>query len=657
MSTKLDHQSVDALRFLAADMIQKANSGHPGVAIDIAPMAYQLWEKNMNFNPEDPKWINRDRFVLSAGHGSSQLYALLHFNGFGVSMDDIKQFRQWGSLTPGHPEYGHTPGVDATTGPLGQGISMAVGMALAEKHLAAVYNKPGYDVIDHYTYTILGDGDLNEGVSEEALNIAGDKGLGKLIALYDSNDVTLDGPLSLSTSEKVKERVEAAGWDYQLVEQGNTDLDDIDAAIKHAQHTSKPSMIEIKTTIGYGSPQAGTNAVHGNPLGEENLKAMREKLGWSYKPFEFPKEITDNFDKCVAAKKPAYDAWKKMYDEYTSKYPEDAKHLTSAKLDTDGLKSSFKPGDEVATRVACNDALQQLAAKNPQLWGGAADLYSSNKTYLSDDGDFTADNPKGRNVYFGIREFGMATSVNGINLHGGSRFFGSTFFVFSDYLRGAVRVAALMHLPSIFIFSHDSIAVGEDGPTHEPIEQLASFRAMPGLNVIRPADAHEMISAWKFIGAKTDAPTMLVASRQKLPVLKETEDAPVEKGGYILADSDKDTPDGILIASGSEVALALNAKKELAKQGVDVRVVSMPSTDLFNQQSADYREKVLPKAVTKRMAIEMAASQTWYQYTGLDGAVFGIDKFGASAPGPQVIEKYGFTVDNVVKSFKDLLNK
>ncbi|WP_283584390.1 transketolase [Limosilactobacillus difficilis] len=657
MSTKLDHQSVDALRFLAADMIEKANSGHPGVAIDIAPMAYQLWEKNMNFNPEDPKWINRDRFVLSSGHGSSQLYALLHFNGFGVSMDDIKQFRQWGSLTPGHPEYGHTPGVDATTGPLGQGISMAVGMALAEKHLAAIYNKPGYDVIDHYTYTILGDGDLNEGVSEEALNIAGDKGLGKLIALYDSNDVTLDGPLSLSTSEKVKSRVEAAGWDYQLVEQGNTDLDDIQAAIEHAKHTSKPSLIEVKTTIGYGSPQAGTNAVHGNPLGEENLKAMREKLGWDYKPFEFPKEITDNFDKCVAAKKPAYDAWQKMFADYSKKYPEDAKHMTSVKLDTDGLKSNYKPGDEVSTRVAGHDVLQQLAAKNPQLWGGAADLYSSNKTYLDDDGNFTADNPKGRNVYFGIREFGMATSINGINLHGGSRFFGSAFFVFSDYLRGAVRIAALMKLPSIFIFSHDSIAVGEDGPTHEPIEQLASFRAMPGLNVIRPADANEMVSAWKFIGNETDAPTMLVASRQNLPVLKETENAPVEKGGYILADSDKDTPDGILIAAGSEVSLAMNAKKELAKQGVDVRVVSMPSTDLFNQQPADYREKVLPKAVTKRMAIEMAASQTWYQYTGLDGAVFGIDKFGASAPGAEVIKNYGFTTENVVKSFKDLLNK
>lgn len=647
-------QAVDALRFLSTDMIQKANSGHPGVAIDAAPMAYGLWEKVMNFNPKDASWLNRDRFVLSAGHGSSLLYSLLYFNNFGLTLDDVKNFRQLGSKTPGHPEYGHTAGVDATTGPLSQGLAMSVGMAMAEKHLAAVYNKPNFPVIDHYTYTIIGDGDLMEGLSEESINLAGDKGLSKLIVLYDSNDVSLDGPLSLSTDENVKERVEAAGWDYFKVEDGNTDVDAIVDAIHQAQKTDKPSMIEIKTTIGYGSPQAGTNAVHGSALGEENVAKMRDFFNWKLAPFEFTDEIHQFFDDAVADKQAAYDAWTKMFKEYTAKYPDEAAQLTSKTLKVDNLTTSYKPGDEIATRVASQEILQEIAKDNPEFWGGAADLASSNKTYLSDDGDFTKDNPAGRNVFFGVREFGMATAVNGMNLHGGNRAFGSTFFVFTDYLRAAVRLSAIMHVPSIFIGSHDSIAVGEDGPTHEPIEQLTSFRAMPNLNVFRPADANETLAAWKLIGKTTDRPSMLVTSRQKLPVLAETVDAPIEKGAYIVSDAKSDVPEGIILAAGSEVSLALAAKKQLGDAGENIRVVSMPSMNLFDEQSAEYKESVLPSAVTKRLAVEMGATMSWYKYVGLDGDVMGIDRFGASGKGPEVIKQFGFTAENVAKAYQAL---
>ncbi|KRN58442.1 transketolase [Limosilactobacillus secaliphilus] len=651
---KTEMQAVDALRFLSADMIEKANSGHPGVSIDAAPIAYGLWEKVMNFNPEDPTWLNRDRFVLSAGHGSALLYSLLYFNGFGLTLDDTKRFRQLDSKTPGHPEYGHTAGIDATTGPLSQGIAMSVGMAMAEKHLAAMYNKPGYDVIDHYTYSIIGDGDLMEGLSEEAINLAGDKGLSKLIVLYDSNDVSLDGPLDLSTNESVKERVLAAGWDYQFVSDGNTDVDAIVAAIRKAQKTDKPSMIEVKTTIGYGTPQQGTNAVHGAPLGEENLQKMRDFYNWDLVPFEFTDDIQGFFDDAVADKRPAYEAWSQMFEDYAHNFPAEAKQLTRKDLDVDGLTTSYKPGDMIATRVASAEVMGEVAKKNPEFWGGAADLFSSNKTYLKDDGNFTKDNSAGRNVFFGVREFGMAAATNGMNLHGGDRAYCSTFFVFTDYLRAAVRLAALMHVPSIFIGTHDSIAVGEDGPTHEPVEQLTSFRAMPNLNVIRPADANEAVSAWKVIGKTTDRPTMLVLTRQKLPVLKETENAPVDKGAYVVSDAKKETPDGILIAAGSEVSLALTAQQQLAADGIDVRVVSMPSMDIFNEQPESYRESVLPKNITKRVAIEMGASMSWYQYVGLNGKVMGVDRFGASGKGPEVVKKYGFTPENVVKLFKSL---
>lgn len=647
-------KAVNALRILSVDMIQKANSGHPGVAIDAAPMAFALWEKIMNFNPNYANWINRDRFVLSAGHGSSLLYSLLYFNGFGLTIKDLKNFRQLGSKTPGHPEVGHTAGVDATTGPLSQGIATAVGMALAEKHLAALYNKPGFPVIDHYTYSLIGDGDLMEGLSEEALNIAGDKQLSKLIVLYDSNDVSLDGPLSLSTDEDVKARVEAAGWDYRLVVDGNTDIDAITAAIRAAQHTNRPSLIEIKTTIGYGAPKQGTNAVHGAALGEDGVRKLREFFDWHQEPFEFDAEVTDVFTKAVEDKRVVYDQWAKMFAKYSATYPSEAAQLTNSQLDMSAVTNDYQIGDEIATRVASQNIMNQIAKTNLQFWGGAADLASSNKTLLKDQGVFTPDDPAGNNIFFGVREFGMATAINGINLHGGSRAFGSTFFVFSDYMRAAVRLAAIMNLPSIFIGSHDSIAVGEDGPTHEPIEQLTSFRAMPNLNLIRPADANETLAAWKLIAQTTDRPSFLVTSRQKLPVLAQTVDAPIEKGAYIVSDAKKAVPDGIILAAGSEVALALAAQKLLLEEEIDVRVVSMPVMNLFEEQSAEYKEAILPASITKRLAVEMGASLSWGRYVGLNGKVMGIDTFGASGKGPEVIEHFGFTPTKVAETFKEL---
>ena len=651
---KSEIQAVNALRILSADMIENANSGHPGIAIDASPMAFSLWEKIMNFNPDDPRWINRDRFILSAGHGSALLYSLLYFNKFGLTVNDLRRFRKLGSKTPGHPEYGHTIGVDATTGPLSQGLAMAVGMAMAEKHLSAIYNKPEFKVIDHYTYSIVGDGDLMEGLSEESLNLAGDKGLSKLIVLYDSNDVSLDGPLNLSTDESVRERVEAAGWDYQRVDNGNTDVDSITRAIEHAKTTNTPSFIEVKTTIGYGTPQAGTNAVHGSPLGIINLKKMREFYDWTLPPFEFSEDISQVFSNALKEKESKYNAWQKMFKRYTEEYPTDANMLISQNLNVDNLKNPYKIGETVATRVASQTFLQQVAKDNLDFWGGAADLASSNKTYLAGDGNFTKENPAGRNVFFGVREFGMGAALNGMNLHGGNRAFGSTFLVFTDYLRASVRLAALMGVPSIFIGSHDSIAVGEDGPTHEPIEQLASFRAMPNLNVIRPADANETMEAWKLIGNTTDRPSLLVTTRQALPVLSETENAPLEKGGYIAVDSDKEVPDGILIASGSELSLALKAREMLLSDDIDVRVVSMPVQNLFDEQPKAYRDKILPPEVQNRIAIEMGASISWYKYVGLNGKVIGVDKFGESGDGIQIIKDYGFTPEHIAQEFKSL---
>lgn len=645
-----DQLAINALRFMSMDMIEQANSGHPGSPLGMAPMAYTLWEKFMNFNPVDDKWINRDRFVLSGGHCSSLLYSLLHFNGFDLTLEDINNFRQLGSRTPGHPEYQVTAGVDCSTGPLGQGFGMAVGMAMAERHLAAMYNRPEYPIINHHTYCIVGDGDLMEGVAEEAMNLAGKNQLGRLIVLYDSNDVTLDGPLDLSTNENVKKRFKAAGWDYQRVDDGN-DLESISRAIKQAEQTTKPSLIEIKTTIGFKAPNAGTSKVHGSPLGEEGLKATRENYGWDYEPFEYPTEVYQRFNHYLDEKKHFYQEWQEMFSDYQLNYPTEAAALMHQQFDASGLTPHHQVGETVSTRVANAEVLQDLGERNPQLWGGAADLFASNKTDLKQGEIFSSANYRGRNVYFGVREFGMAAAINGINLHGASQAFCSTFMAFSDYVKPAIRLAALQNLPSIFIFTHDSVAVGEDGPTHEPVEQLAMLRTIPNVQVFRPADVHETIAAWKVIAKTTDKPSIIIASRQNLPVLAETMNADAQRGAYIAA-KENNRLDGILLASGSELSLALEAKKVLAAEhNLDVRVISMVSMEQFNRQPAEYRKQLLPADVRKRLAVEMATPQMWSQYVGLDGKVIGIDQFGMSGNGAEVVKKYGFTVDNVVKQF------
>lgn len=651
--TGQDQQAVDALRFMSIDMIERAHSGHPGSPLGMAPLAYTLWEKFLNFNPRDPQWLNRDRFVLSGGHCSALLYSLLHFNGFGISIKDIKNFRQLGSKTPGHPERTLTPGVDASTGPLGQGFAMAVGMAMAERHLALQYNRPGYPLIDHYTYAIVGDGDLEEGIASEAMALAGRNRLNRLIVLYDSNDVTLDGSLNLNSNEQVGTRFEAAQWDYQLVEDG-TDMASIARAISRAQKTPRPSLIEVKTVIGFGSPDEGTNKVHGAPLGAVNTAIARENRQWEYPPFEYPDSVYQRFARYVADKKHAYNEWQGLFSEYCQAYPQEAQCLTHPRLDIRDLANRHQPGELVSTRVANSEALQNLAARNPQLWGGSADLFSSNKTKLDGQGTFKPASYGGRNIYFGVREFAMAAAINGINLHGGSQAYCSTFMAFSDYLKAAIRLAALQKLPSIFILTHDSLAVGEDGPTHEPVEQLAMLRTIPNVQVFRPADVNEVIAMWRTIAKTTDRPSVIIASRQGLPVLDETVGAMSDQGAYVVADAHN--PRGIIMASGSELSLALAARDRLArKYGIETRVVSMVSMERFNQQSAAYREKILPKSLRTRLAVEMASPAMWGQYVGLDGDVIGVHDFGRSGNGQAIAEQSGFAVDNVVRHFLALV--
>ena len=649
MFTKKDIDAVNAIRFLSADMIEKAQSGHPGLPIDAAPMAYTLWEKFLQFNPQDPKWINRDRFILSAGHGSAMLYSLLHLNGFDLPLTELKKFRQLGSRTPGHPEYGMTAGVDATTGPLGQGLGMAVGMAMAERHLAALANRPGYPVFNHFTYALVGDGDLMEGVSQEAINIAGQKQLNKLIVLYDSNDVSLDGPLSLSANENVAQRFKAANWNYQKVTDGN-DLAGLQQALQQAQTSDRPTLIEVKTIIGYGTPESGTNKVHGNALGKANLAAMRQFYHWQAAPFEIAPEIYQHYQEQVAKKQTAYQAWQTMFQEYQTEFPEVYRQFQDARLDTTKLNLDDPAWQEpMATRTSNSKIMQQVADQNVQLWGGSADLYSSNNTHLDDSKAFDALHPEQRNVYFGVREFGMATAVNGINLHGNTRAFGSTFFVFSDYLKAAIRLAAIQQIPAVYIFTHDSIAVGEDGPTHEPIEQLAGLRSIPNVTVIRPADAHEVLGAWQKIGQITDQPTVLVLTRQKVPLLAQTQTDKVAFGGYTLSPAATANPDGILVATGSEVALALQAQQKLAQEKLNVAVVSMPSVELFQAQSPDYQAQVLPPNVKVKLGLEMGSRNG---LATVASAVIGIDHFGASGNGTEVVQQAGFTVDNIVEQFK-----
>ena len=657
----MSNLSVNAIRFLGIDAIEKSKSGHPGVVMGAAPMAYDLFTKQMRINPEVPNWINRDRFVLSAGHGSMLLYALLHLSGFkDVTMDEIKNFRQWGSKTPGHPEFGHTAGVDATTGPLGQGISMATGFAQAERFLAAKYNREGYTIFDHYTYVICGDGDLMEGVSAEAASYAGLQKLDKLIVLYDSNDINLDGETKDSFTESVRDRYNAYGWHTALVKDG-TDLEAINAAIEAAKVSGKPSLIEVKTVIGYGSPnKQGTNAVHGAPLGAEEAAATRKALAWDYAPFEIPEEVYEDYRVNVAERgKAAYDVWEKLVEEYKQAYPDLADEVAAIIAGKDPVE--IKPEDfpvketglSQATRNSSQDALNAAAKVLPTFLGGSADLAHSNMTYIKEDGLQDDAHRLNRNIQFGVREFAMGTILNGMALHGGLRVYGGTFFVFSDYVKAAVRLSALQGLPVTYVFTHDSIAVGEDGPTHEPIEHLAGLRAIPNLNVLRPADARETQAAWYLALKSQTTPTALVLTRQNLTVEAGTDFDKVAKGAYVVYETANGF-DTILLASGSEVNLAVATAKELEVQGEKVRVVSVPSTDIFDAQDAAYKEEILPNAVRRRVAIEMAATQSWYKYVGLDGAVIGIDKFGASAPAAKVMEEYGFTVAHVVEVVKNL---
>lgn len=647
--------SVNAIRFLGIDAIEKSKSGHPGVVMGAAPMAYSLFTKELRINPEQPNWINRDRFVLSAGHGSMLLYGLLHLSGFAdVSMDEIKNFRQWGSKTPGHPEYGHTAGVDATTGPLGQGISTATGFAQAERFLAAKYNRDGFPIFDHYTYVICGDGDLMEGVASEAASYAGLQKLDKLIVLYDSNDINLDGETKDAFTEDVRARYNAYGWHTDLVADG-TDVDAIFAAIEKAKAAGKPSLIEIKTVIGHGSPnKQGTNAVHGAPLGPEEAEATRKALEWNYAPFEIPAEVYADFKENVADRGvAAYDTWKKLVEDYKVAYPELAEEVAAILEGRDVVEIKpedlpvYENGFSQATRNSSQDAINAAAKVLPTFLGGSADLAHSNMTYIKEDGLQDAANPLNRNIQFGVREFAMGTILNGMAAHGGLRVYGGTFFVFSDYLKAAIRLSALQGLPVTYVFTHDSIAVGEDGPTHEPIEHLAGLRAMPNLNVFRPADARETQAAWYLSLTSKSTPSALVLTRQNLTVEEGTDFDKVARGAYVVYEAEGF--DTILLASGSEVNLAVKAAKELETLGTKVRVVSVPSTELFDAQDAAYKEEILPNAIRRRLAIEMGATQSWYKYVGLDGKVLGIDTFGASAPAQIVMDNYGFTVDNVVK--------
>lgn len=664
MFDKVDQLGVNTIRTLSIDMIQKANSGHPGLPMGAAPMAYVLWTRQMNINPSTHlNWKNRDRFILSAGHGSALLYSMLHLSGYEVTIDDLKQFRQWESKTPGHPEYGHTDGVEATTGPLGQGISMAVGMAMAERHLAAEYNRPGYPVMDHYTYTIVGDGDLMEGVSHEAASLAGHLKLGKLIVLYDSNGISLDGPTSAAFTENVGARFQAYGWEHIYVEDGN-DLEAINEAIELAKkNPAQPSLIEVKTTIGYGAEKQGTNSVHGNPLGEDGVKFAKKSYGWTYPEFTVPVEVAQRFKEEVQDKgEKSEEQWNAMFTAYKKEYPELAQKLSdgfsSKVLGTlQDILPQYNQNDSIATRSASEKAINALAPKLPQLWGGAADLSSSNKTMMVGEADFQPDSYEGRNLWFGVREFGMACAMNGIMLHGGTRVYGGTFFVFSDYLKAAIRLSALQKQPVIYVLTHDSVAVGEDGPTHEPIEQLAGLRAIPNVQVLRPADGTETSAAWEVALNTLDRPTLLVLSRQNLktlPLPQSTVFEGVAKGGYVVAQSSKNIADGILIATGSEVNLALKAREELLAKGQDVSVVSLPSLERFEQQNDDYKNSVLPPSITKRVTIEAASTFGWAKYAGSAGLTLGIDNFGASAPGDLVLDKYGMNTQNIVNNFLSL---
>lgn len=661
--SNIEELSVNAIRVLSADAIQKAKSGHPGLPLGAAPAAYELWARHMNHNPKNPEWKNRDRFVLSGGHGSMLLYSLLHLFGYGdLSIDDIKNFRQLDSKTPGHPEYGHTVGIEATTGPLGQGMAMAVGMAMAEAHLAAVFNKDGYNVVDHYTYVLGGDGCMMEGISSESFSLAGTLGLSKLIVLYDSNNISIEGSTDIAFTEDVMKRFEAFGFQTIEVEDGN-DLGAIGAAIEEAKaDKNRPSLIKINTLIGYGCPaKQGKASAHGEPLGEDNVAALKENLGWPCKEaFEVPQEVYDYYKELASDRAKAEDEWNQLFAEYCSKFP-DMKEMWDNYYNGYDMSDLFNSeeywaaGDKPeATRNTSGTVLNLIKQHMPNMIGGSADLAPSNKTYMKDAGDFSRDNYAGSNIHFGVREQAMTAITNGIALHGGLRPFAATFFVFSDYTKPMARLSSLMKLPVTYIFTHDSIGVGEDGPTHEPIEQLAALRSLPNFTVFRPCDKVETSAAWMYAATSKETPTALVLTRQNLPQMPGSSKEAL-KGGYIIDDSSKAVPDAIIIASGSEVSLAVEAKAELAKKDIDVRVVSMPSMDLFEEQSAEYRESVLPDAVRKRVAVEALSDFGWYRYVGLDGAVVSMKGFGASGPAAELFEKFGFTTETVVKAVEGIM--
>lgn len=661
MSTNIDNLSVNAIRVLAADAVQKANSGHPGLPLGCAAIGYELWGKHMHHNPVNPKWENRDRFILSGGHGSTLLYSLLHLFGYGLTKEDLMNFRQDGSLTPGHPEYGHTIGVEATTGPLGAGMGMAVGMAAAEAHLASVFNKDGYKVVDHYTYVLGGDGCMMEGISSEAMSLAGTMGLSKLIVIYDSNSISIEGSTNIAFTESVEKRFEAFGFQTIMVEDGN-DLDAIGKAIEEAKaDTIRPSLITVKTQIGYGCPaKQGKASAHGEPLGTDNIEALKDFIEWpSKEPFYVPEEVYDNYSELAKTGAEKEAEWNALFADYCEKYP-DMKALWDEYYDEDRAAKVLDNDDfwtyadaPEATRSVSGKVINKAKALLPNLVGGAADLAPSTKTYMNGAGDFSKDNYAGCNFHFGVREIAMAAIGNGLMLHGGLRAFVSTFFVFSDYTKPMARLSSLMNLPLTYVFTHDSIGVGEDGPTHEPIEQLAMFRAMPNYAVYRPCDATETAAAWYYALTNKTTPTALVLSRQNLPQISGSSKEAL-KGGYVIADAAKDEPDAIIIASGSEVSLAIQAKECLAGEGIDVRVVSMPSMDIFEKQSDEYKESVLPDKCRKRVAVEALSDFGWGKYVGLDGAYVTMHSFGASAPANCLFEKFGFTVENVVKAVKSI---
>ena len=656
----ISNLSIATIRSLGIDTINKANSGHPGMVLGSAPALYTLFNKELNIYNKEAEWINRDRFVLASGHASALLYSMLHLTGFDVTIDDLKNFRQLNSRTPGHPEIEMTHGVDASSGPLGQGIPMAAGMAMAEKFLASQYNKENFDIIDHYTYVLCGDGDMQEGVTYEAASLAGHLSLGKLIVLYDANKVTLDGPLSMSFSENVKKRYEACNWQVLEVKDGN-DINEIHKAIKKGKKEQfKPTLIIVNTVIGFGSANQGTNKVHGAPLGKEDGKNAKLSYGFDHDEFYVPEEVYEDFKKkTIKRGKSKFNKWNKLFNEYKEQYPTEAKQLEDAiagkySLKIDELLKNYPVGHNDATRNTSLEVIQEVAKQNPTFLSGTADLASSTKTKIKDEDDFSVENYNGRNLVFGIREFAMVAIMNGMTLHKGVKVSAGGFLVFSDYFKAAVRMACLMKLPIILPLSHDSIAVGEDGPTHQPIEQFAMLRSIPNMHVIRPGDAVEMAAAWKLAIESTENPTALILTRQNVETMENSSVEGVSKGAYVIG-KEENHLDAIIIASGSEVNLAMKAKKVLLEKGIDVRVVSMPCQEFFDQQDEQYKEAVLPNAMRKRLSVEMASSFGWHKYVGLDGITMSINEFGKSAPAQDVIQSYGFTVDGVVENIEKLL--